>query len=50
MLDTFDCYSPTYQSFHTYPEVFAWFEAAGCEKIRVIEPAVTVLGLKGASA
>lgn len=50
VLDTFDCYSPTYQSFHTYPEVFAWFEAAGCQKIRVIEPAVTVLGLKGASA
>lgn len=46
VLDTFDCYSPTYQSFHTYPEVFEWFEKSGCDKIRVVEPAVTVIGRK----
>ena len=43
VLDTFDCYSPKYQSFHSYPEVFGWFEAVGCERIRAIEPAVTVM-------
>jgi SAM-dependent methyltransferase len=48
VLDTFDCYSPTYQSFHSYPEVFEWFETAGLRDIRVIEPAVTVIGRKAA--
>lgn len=44
VLDTFDCYAPTYQSYHTYPEVFRWFEEAGLSKIRILEPAVTVIG------
>lgn len=44
VLDTFDCYSPTYQSYHSYPEVFEWFETAGLHRIRAMEPAVTVLG------
>lgn len=44
VLDTFDCYSPTYQSYHSYPEVFGWFEAQGLTKIRIVEPAVTVMG------
>lgn len=44
VLDTFDCYSPTYQSYHTYPEVFRWFEEAGLEALRIMEPAVTVQG------
>jgi SAM-dependent methyltransferase len=46
VLDTFDCYSPTYQSYHSYPEVFDWFERAGLREIRVVEPAVTVTGMK----
>ncbi len=46
VLDTFDCYSPTYQSYHTYPEVFRWFEEAGLEHIQVGEPAVTVRGAR----
>lgn len=49
VLDTFDCYSPTYQSFHSYPEVFEWFEKAGLRGIRIVEPAVTVIGRKPAS-
>lgn len=49
VLDTFDCYSPTYQSFHSYPEVFEWFEDAGLGAIRVVEPAVTVIGTKPAA-
>lgn len=44
VLDTFDCYSPKYQSYHTYPEVFRWFEDQGLSMIRVVEPAVTVIG------
>ncbi len=48
VLDTFDCYSPTYQSHHSYPEVFEWFEKAGLGGIRVVEPAVTVIGTKPA--
>lgn len=48
VLDTFDCYSPRYQSYHTYPEVFEWFEMAGLERLRVREPAVTVIGSRPA--
>jgi SAM-dependent methyltransferase len=46
VLDTFDTYSPRYQSYHTYPEVFAWFEEAGLRNIRVLGPAVTVMAEK----
>lgn len=37
LLDTFDWYSPWYQSKHTYEEVFRWFEGCGLEDLRVIE-------------
>ncbi len=50
VLDTFDCYSPTYQSYHTYPEVFRWFEDAGLEHVRIGEPAVTVSGERPAES
>jgi SAM-dependent methyltransferase len=50
VLDTFDCYSPTYQSYHSYPEVFEWFERAGLRGIRIVEPAVTVTGTRLTSA
>jgi len=46
VLDTFDTYSPRYQSYHTHPEVFGWFENAGFRNIRVLGPAVTVTGEK----
>jgi SAM-dependent methyltransferase len=46
VLDTFDTYSPRYQSYHTHPEVFAWFEQAGLRNIRVLGPAVTVTAEK----
>ena len=46
VLDTFDCYSPRYQSYHTFPEVFGWFESQGLSHIRITEPAVTVMGYK----
>lgn len=41
-LDTFDWYSPWYQSKHTYEEVFRWFEDCGLENLRVIEQPISV--------
>src|SRR6266576_6155793 len=35
MLDTFDWYSPRYQSKHTYEQVFRWFEAMGMEDMHI---------------
>jgi SAM-dependent methyltransferase len=49
ILDTFDWYSPWYQSKHTYEEVFRWFEACGLEDLRVIEQPIAVQGRKSAS-
>ena len=48
ILDTFDWYSPWYQSKHTYEEVFRWFEACGLEDLRVIEQPIAVQGRKPA--
>jgi ubiquinone/menaquinone biosynthesis C-methylase UbiE len=46
VLDTFDWYSPWYQSKHTYEEVFRWFENCGLENLRVIEQPIAVQGQK----
>jgi len=46
ILDTFDWYSPWYQSKHTYEEVFRWFEGCGLEDLRVIEQPIAVQGRK----
>jgi 2-polyprenyl-3-methyl-5-hydroxy-6-metoxy-1,4-benzoquinol methylase len=46
ILDTFDWYSPWYQSKHTYEEVFPWFESCGLEDLRVIEQPISVQGRK----
>jgi len=48
MLDTFDWYSPKYQSKHTYEEVFRWYEAMGMEDMRVGEWSIAVRGRKPA--
>ena len=45
ILDVFDWYSPKYQSKHTYPEVFAWFEQAGLGEIRILPFPVGVSGV-----
>ena len=50
VLDTFDWYSPWYQSKHTYEEVFRWFEACGLEDLRVIEQPIAVQGTRPATA
>jgi SAM-dependent methyltransferase len=44
VLDTFDWYSPWYQSKHTYEEVFRWFESCGLEDLRVIEQPIALQG------
>jgi SAM-dependent methyltransferase len=46
VLDTFDWYSPWYQSKHTYEEVFRWFEDCGLEDLHVAELPVSVRGTK----
>jgi len=50
MLDTFDWYSPKYQSKHTYEEVFKWYAAMGMEDMRVGENSIAVRGRKPARA
>lgn len=49
VLDTFDWYSPWYQSKHTYEEVFRWFEDCGLEDLRVILQPIAVSGRKPAT-
>jgi SAM-dependent methyltransferase len=46
VLDTFDWYSPWYQSKHTYEEVFRWFESCGMEDLHVGEVPISVRGRK----
>ncbi len=46
MLDTFDWYSPKYQSKHTYEQVFKWYEAMGMEDMRVGDISIAVRGRK----
>jgi hypothetical protein len=48
VLDTFDWYSPKYQSKHTYEEVFRWFESCGLDSLRVIGSPIAVRGHKPA--
>jgi 2-polyprenyl-3-methyl-5-hydroxy-6-metoxy-1,4-benzoquinol methylase len=50
VLDTFDWYSPWYQSKHTYEEVFRWFESCGLENLRVVEQPIAVQGQKPLTA
>jgi len=46
VLDTFDWYSPQYQSKHTYEEVFPWFESCAMEDLHVGETPISVRGRK----
>jgi SAM-dependent methyltransferase len=46
VLDTFDWYSPRYQSKHTYEQVFRWFETCGLEDLHVVEVPIAVRGRK----
>ena len=46
VLDTFDWYSPRYQSKHTHWEVFHWFEDEGLTDVKVLPGEVTMIGRK----
>jgi 2-polyprenyl-3-methyl-5-hydroxy-6-metoxy-1,4-benzoquinol methylase len=46
LLDTFDWYSPKYQSKHTYEQVFRWFEDCGMEDLRIAQKSISVRGRK----
>jgi len=46
VLDTFDWYSPKYQSKHTYEQVFRWFESCGLVDLSVGERPIGVRGRK----
>ena len=46
MLDTFDWYSPEYQSHHRYPEIGQWYADCGFEPMTPAEPPVAMLGVK----
>ncbi|MGD0507263.1 MAG: methyltransferase domain-containing protein [Terriglobales bacterium] len=46
ILDTFDWYSPKYQSKHTYEQVFKWYAAMGMEDMRVGDTSIAVRGRK----
>lgn len=46
VLDTFDCYSPRYQSYHTHHEVFQWFRDSKLTDITVLEPGISFIATK----
>jgi ubiquinone/menaquinone biosynthesis C-methylase UbiE len=50
VLETFDEYSPRYQSRHTFPEVHGWFVEAGITDIRIFDPPVTAVGRRPLTA
>lgn len=50
VLDTFDWYSPRYQSKHTYEQVFRWFESCGLEDLHVGDVPIAVRGRKPSHA
>lgn len=45
-LDTFDWYSPKYQSKHTHAEVARWFTEAGLQIVAVPPAEISVVGVK----
>ena len=50
LLDTFDWYSPRFQSKHTYEQVFRWFESCGLEDLHVVDVPIAVRGRKPSRA
>ena len=50
ILDTFDWYSPKYQSKHTYEQVFRWLESCGLKDLSVAEIGIGVRGSKPLAA
>ncbi|MDW8016085.1 MAG: methyltransferase domain-containing protein [Bacteroidia bacterium] len=46
VLDTMDWYGCKYRSYHTYPEVYEWFQEAGFQDIGMSETPVAMWGQK----
>lgn len=46
VLDTFDWYSPKYQSKHTHAQVFNWFQEKGLSNIKIFDGEVTMMAQK----
>ncbi len=46
VLDTFDWYSPKYQSLHTFPEVYRWFRSEGLVDIALLNFPVALAGTR----
>lgn len=46
ILDTFDWYSPKYQSKHTHWEVFNWFKESGFKNINIYPNEITMSAIK----
>jgi SAM-dependent methyltransferase len=46
VLDTFDWYSPKYQSLHTFPQVYQWFKSEGFVDITLLDPPVAITGTR----
>lgn len=46
VLDTFDWYSPRYQSRHTHAEVWRWFKDDGIKITGIFDGEVTMIGVK----
>ena len=46
VLDTFDWYSPRYQSMHTFPEVYRWFRSEGFADIALFDVPVAMAGTR----
>ncbi len=46
VLDTFDWYSPQYQSLHTFPEVYRWFRSEGLVDITLLDIPVALAGTR----
>ncbi len=46
VLDTFDWYSPRYQSLHTFPEVYHWFRSERLVDIALLDFPVAVAGTR----
>jgi SAM-dependent methyltransferase len=46
VLDTFDWYSPQYQSLHTFPQVYRWFRSEGLVDIALLDFPVAMSGTR----
>ena len=46
VLDTFDWYSPRYQSLHTFPQVYRWLRSEGFADIELLDVPVAISGVR----